>query len=127
MSDIYIKRGDVGNTIVRRLWEHLVDETVNATTGVVTQTDTFQPINLSTATTVRLLLKDQAGASTGGGTCTITNATLGEVSYTTQTADVTAVRVWNAEYEITFPAGRILTVPASGYFTVEVTPDLGGA
>jgi hypothetical protein len=134
MADITLKRGDLGRPIVRRLWEKIVQETVDATTGVITQTITYQPINLTGATSVRLVLKDTTGNTSGGGTATVTNATQGEVTYTTVATDLSVVRLWNMEYEITWSATNIETVPneppaghADPYYQVQVVPDLGGS
>jgi len=116
VADITLKRGDRGRPIVRRLTEVLVD----GTTG----TSVEQPIIL-TGATVRLVLKDQQTNTTGGGACTVTNAALGEVTYTTATADTAQTRVWNLEYEITRSATDVETVPNEGYLTLAIVDDLG--
>jgi hypothetical protein len=109
--DIIIKRGDVGRTIVRRLRRVLVDDEAGTRTVVAA--------DLTGSPTVRLLLKEidrSTGAllsSTGGGTCTITNVSAGEVTYTTQTADVGTSRVWAAEFEVSKSGGTdIQTFPS---------------
>jgi hypothetical protein len=83
MADITLKRGDLSRPISRRLKETITDE--DAATTVT------RGIDLTLATSVRLILKDQAGAATGGGVCTVTSATNGEVLYTTVTADTATV------------------------------------
>src|SRR4051812_39101113 len=99
MADITLKRGDLGRPIVRRLWEKIVQETVDATTRVITQTITYQPINLTGATSVRLVVKDTTGNTSGGGTATVRSATQGEVTYTTVATGLSVVRLWNMECE----------------------------
>jgi hypothetical protein len=116
VADITLKRGDKGRPIVRRLNEVLVDG--------VTGTSVEQPISL-TGATVRLILKDSQTNTTGGGACTVTNASQGEVTYTTTTTDTAQSRVWNMEYEITRSASDIETVPNEGYLTLAIVDDLG--
>lgn len=83
------------------------------------------PIDLTTATTVKLLLKTATGGGTGGGTCTITDAAGGGVRYEWQTADTAAIQSFNGEFEITWSNGEISTVPNDSYITVEIKADLG--
>jgi hypothetical protein len=130
VADLIFKRGDLKRPIVRKLREEITDEE----TGTVY----IQPIDLTGATTVELLLKDQAGASTGGGMTTITNAQDGEVTYLTQAGDTATVRTWIMEYEITWADGGIETIPnepprdpitgqarTDAYYTVQILQDAG--
>jgi hypothetical protein len=117
MPDLTFKRGDVGRPIVRQLRETLVDE--------VQGTTVTQPIDLSGATQVKLLLKDHAGSATGGGVCAVTDAAAGMTVYLTQTADVNVVRLWDAEWEITRGSGDIETVPNDSYISIAIIQDLG--
>ena len=83
-------------------------------------------VNLTTATSVKLLLKSQgSGSIEGGGTCTITDAAAGRVAYDLVGADTEDVTIFNGEFEVTWADGSIQTFPNSGYFTLEITPDLG--
>jgi hypothetical protein len=135
-ADHVFKQHDLGRPIVRRLYEILKDENpvVDPSTGAVSleASYTLQPLNLTGATQVKLLLKDQASTGTGGGVATVTDAVNGEVTYVTVSADTNTVRTWNMEYEITWPTGSIQTVPEetpaghdAPYYTVQITGDLG--
>lgn len=124
MADITLKRGDLSRPISRRLKETITDE--DAATTVT------RGIDLTLATSVRLILKDQAGAATGGGVCTVTSATNGEVLYTTVTADTATVRTWLMEWEITWAGGSVETIPNQAptgrtdpYYTLAIVADLG--
>src|SRR5690242_16797404 len=106
MADLVIKRGDTRPKLVRNL-----QQTVD---GVVSN------IDLTMATSVRLILKAQTGSATGGGACTITDAVNGEVTYTWASADTATVTLWNAEWEITWNDSGIETVPSDSYITIQV-------
>lgn len=138
MADYTYKRGDVGQEIVVELWEELVSETIDTSTGDITETATWQRIALVSGDTVKLLLKDYTngvlGAAVGGGACTISNMPLSEVTYTLVTADLNTARTWAVEFEITKATGEVITVPDEPdaphqrtipYLTLDVLPDLG--
>jgi hypothetical protein len=89
-------------------------------------TDTVGPINLTTATTVELIMVEMgSGSATGGGFCAITDAVAGRVSYEWDPEDTDDVGIFNAEFEIVWADGGIQTVPNTTYFTVEIKDDLG--
>lgn len=111
MADVTIKRGDTRPKLVR---------TLQQTVGVTTTA-----IDLTTATSVKLNLKDTQTSTTGGGLCSITSAAAGQVTYTWLTSDTSTARTWNAEFEITWNDAGIETVPNGSYFTIEVFGDLG--
>jgi hypothetical protein len=90
---------------------------------VLTLTDQNGPINLSTATTVKLILK--SGTTTITGTCNITTPTSGIVTYVWAAGDTSVVGTYDGEVEITWNTGKIETVPNDSYFTITVFPDLG--
>jgi hypothetical protein len=113
MADITVKRGDT-----RPVLTFTLNQTVSGTATA---------INLTTASTVTLLLKDTAGATTGGGVCTIASAASGRVTYTLKTSDTNTVRTWNGEFEIIWADAGIETVPNEGYVTIAVVSDLGGS
>lgn len=109
-----------------------------ATTITIKQHDTWPPlvailsdangvIDLTTATTVKLLLKSLgAGSTVVSGTCTVdAPPTQGQVTYDWQPADTASVNTFNGEFEITWSNGKITTVPNDSYFTVEIKADLG--
>ena len=82
-------------------------------------------INLTTATTVKLILKTASGSATITGTCAIDDAVNGEVSYAWVSPDTDTVNSYNGEFEITWSNGKVTTVPNDTYFTVEIKADLG--
>lgn len=87
--------------------------------------DASGPIDLTTADSVTLHLKDQgAGTTTGGGPCTIADAAVGRVTYTFTTTDTDTVTMFNAEFEIDWGSSQITTFPNEGYFTVQITAEL---
>lgn len=87
--------------------------------------DANGPINLTTAASVKLILKTASGSTQIIGTCSIVSAVAGTVRYLWQTSDTASVNTFNAEFEITWNDGKIETVPNSGYFEVAVVADLG--
>ena len=107
MADFEIKRGDSHPPIFATL-----------------------PLDLTTASVVKLLFKTSTGSVTYDRTCTILDAAGGEVSYVWTTADaasgpLSAVNTFNIEWEITWSDSTKTTVPNKGYKTLEVFPDLG--
>lgn len=84
------------------------------------------PIDLTAATQVKVLAKNSTGSVTWSGTCTITSAPAGAVTYTfTGVTDTSTVNSYDAEFEITWTSGKITTVPTVGYFKIVVGADLG--
>lgn len=111
MADITIKRGDTRPVLVRNL-KQVIDDVETA-------------INLTTATAVMFHLKRLDG--TGGllgGTCVVTNAAAGEVTYTWATADTLSTAEYNGEFQITWTGGGIETVPNASWITISVLEDL---
>lgn len=114
MADLTIKRGDTRPVLGAQL------------------TDNASPLNLTTATAVKMLMRLPAGPSPKvEAACTITNASTGTITYTWQTGDTDTVGLYNVEFEITWNDGGIQTVPngtptgATGpYYTVEIVADL---
>jgi hypothetical protein len=82
------------------------------------------PIDLTTATTVKLILKPTSGSSITG-TCTVVTPAAGLVSYTWIVGDTAVVTSYQGEFEITWATGKVTTVPNDGYFQVVVMADLG--
>lgn len=56
---------------------------------------------------------------------TIVNAANGLVRVDWQAGDLQIPGEYDAEFEITFQNGRVLTVPNTGYIRIQVVPDLG--
>jgi len=90
---------------------------------VLTLTDQNGPINLSTATTVKLILK--SGTTSITGNCVITTPTSGIVTYNWGGSDTAVVGTYDGEVEITWNTGKIETVPNDSYFSITVMADLG--
>jgi hypothetical protein len=105
MADFTIKRGDR-----RPILE-------------ATLTDEDGPIDLTSAASVKLLLK--SGATTVDGACVVVSAVAGTVSYTWGATDTLIVGAYDAEFEITWSTGIVETVPNDSYFSVEFVQDLG--
>jgi hypothetical protein len=84
------------------------------------------PIDLTTATSVKLLMRvtGSVGAAKVDAAATITSAAAGEVTYTWLAADTDTAGTYDAEWEITWSDGGIETVPNDGYFTVVVGDDI---
>lgn len=94
---------------------------------VATLTDTNGPINLTTATTVKFIMKSATLLVTGN--CTITTPASGVVTYTWGATDTNIAGNYTVEFEIHWAAGGIQTVPnaASANLVIEIDPDLEGA
>lgn len=108
MADFNIKRGDT--------WPP-IDAVLSDDDG---------PIDLTSATTVKIIFKTPgAGSTTFNGTCTITDALSGAVRYVWGPTDTATVNTYNVEYEITWTDSTKTTIPTIGYKTVEVLQDLG--
>jgi hypothetical protein len=114
--DYSVKRGDTAPPIAAQL----------------TMRDTAAPdararvaIDLSAATAVRFLMKSFNGKRAFAGTCDITDAPLGQVSWVIDPDFTASPDIYQAEYEITWNDGTIQTVPDDGYAVVEVEQDLG--
>jgi hypothetical protein len=112
MADVDIKRGDS--------WPP-VDAVLSDQDG---------PIDLTTATSVKLLFKTTTGSTAYSRVCTVTDALGGEVRYIWTLADAasgptSAVNSFNIEWEITWSDGTVTTVPNVGYKTLSVVADLG--
>lgn len=95
-----------------------------------TLSDANGPVDLSTATTVKMILKGTAntGAVTITGTCVPDpdqTANKGKGSYTWATGDTDNPDTYNAEFEVTWGDGTIETFPNDGYKTVLIEEDLG--
>lgn len=90
-----------------------------------TLTDQDGPINLTTATSVKLLAKSRTDATTISGTCSIVSAAQGKISYTWVSGNTSAPGSYDMEFEITWGVGQIETVPNDTYLWLEIAQDLG--
>jgi hypothetical protein len=89
--------------------------------------DGTTPVNLTTATSAKLILK--SGSLTVTPTLVIEDATLGKVRYDWTAGDLTGVlaaaATYRAEVEVTWNDGTKQTFPGGDYGTVIVVSDLG--
>lgn len=88
-----------------------------------TLSDDNGPIDLSTATGVKLLMR--TGGTLVSGACTIVDARNGIVRYDWARGDTDTVGEYNVEFEITWPTALPETVPNDGYNSIEIQADLG--
>lgn len=80
------------------------------------------PIDLTTAAQVKMYLRGTT--VTINGTCSITNAAAGEVTYTWAVGDLAVNGNYDGEFEITWASGKKETVPNDGYFSFTILDDL---
>jgi len=81
------------------------------------------PIDL-TGASVRFIMAKTDGTVVVNANATIVDATAGKVRYEWQQGDLSEEGRYNAEFEVTFPNGDVLTAPSQGYFIIEVQRDL---
>lgn len=108
MSDFYIKQGDTLKPIEAVLQ------------------DEIGPINLSSCT-VRMIIR-RVGATRVSAlvrTCTLTDAANGRVTMNWQAGDTAKSGSFRAEFEITYPDTKKMTVPNNGWVSIVILPDLG--
>lgn len=82
------------------------------------------PVDLTNATSVSLIVKQQGGAKYFKSTGTILDAINGVVSYTWASGDTDTVGTFQMEFEVIWPTGRPETFPNSGYDTLIVGASL---
>lgn len=107
MASIVLKRGDT----LPVLQAQLLDSEGN-------------PVNLTTAEQVRFLMIDRKGNPVVDAPAFIVNAEEGFVQFFWRPEDTSQVGSFNAEFEVTFDDGSILTFPNDRYFTIQIFPDL---
>lgn len=90
---------------------------------LITCYDGDTPVDLSTATSARLIITDRAGTNVVDAA--VTGDAAGQVAYTLPPTAVANVLRLYAEVEVTWPGGTIQTFPASGTLTIDVVADLG--
>ena len=89
-------------------------------------TDQNGPIDLSTASSVKLILKQALPPTTVTGAMAISvPASAGIVTYTWAGTNTDVPGSYDGEVEITWAAGKVETVPNDGYFSVIIQSDLG--
>jgi hypothetical protein len=89
---------------------------------VATLSDANGPVDVTNATSIRLLLKGATAAVSG--VMTKVTASAGIVSYDWQAADTAVPGDYKGEIEVTWPGPKVETFPNDSYFTVTVVADL---
>lgn len=94
-----------------------------------TLTDSVGAINLTSATSVKFVMKGKVSATTVTGTCTIVDAVNGKVSYAWVSPDTNTPDTYSVEFVIHWSAGGIQTVPnaLAANPTVEIDANVTGA
>ena len=110
MADITIKKDDTRPVIQRYLIQNIDGAT--------------SPINLTTASQVKFIMKKDANLVTGIASIVTPGSAC--VAYKWATGDTATANLYDAEWEITWADGGYETVPNNGYWSIEVVDDLGG-
>ena len=123
MADFTLKRGDTKPALAVQLTD---------TVGAVTT-----PIDLTAATTVKLIMRNQSappGSSPAvNSACSFVDRAQGRISYQWGPANTSSAGLFNTEFQITWNDGGIETVPNDAipannglpYYVIEIKEDLG--
>lgn len=84
-------------------------------------------IDLTTATSVKIILKPQGGGSNVIGTCVVVTPASGIIRYDWIAADTAVAGTYDCEFEINWGAGNKETVPNTAEKTVDIRADLDNA
>lgn len=107
MADFYLKAADTKPDLTATLLD---------AAGVA--------VNL-TGATVEFAMKKNGGSSTKvSAAATLVTPSAGTVKYVWQSADTDTPGDYNAEFEVTFGDGTVLTFPNSGYFTINIAAEI---
>lgn len=92
-------------------------------------TDDGEPVDLSSADTVRFIMEDKyeqivVDADNNTGNVSIVDAAAGEVEYGFSAADTETVGTYKAEWEVTYDTGAVETFPTGGKITIEVFEEI---
>lgn len=79
-------------------------------------------INLSSASAVKLVMMSMGGVNKVNSPCTITDATIGQVSYAWASADVDTAGTFYAKFMVTI-GGQDLPIPSDRFLVVEIAED----
>lgn len=85
-----------------------------------------KPLNLSTASSVTLRLRERGSTTNASivGTCVVAGSSRGEVEYRWASGETDAVGTFAAELVVTWSDGRTQTVPSRGRLTVIISDSL---
>jgi hypothetical protein len=84
-----------------------------------------QPLDLTNATSVKLIMKSAGALVTG--TCTIVDAVDGGIKYVWAGGDTAVSGTYQVEFQVTWNDGTKQTLPNDSYDTVTVMDDLDNA
>lgn len=91
--------------------------------------DQVGPVNLTTADSVKFIMKMASPSTLVTGVCVIvtpqTGADVGKVTYDWIPADTATNGTYQVEFEVTWNPGDVETFPNDGYKTLEIKDDLG--
>lgn len=91
-----------------------------------TLSDQDGPVNLTTASTILLLLKPALTPLTiFQGVCEVVSAVDGKIRYVWDEPDTAIADTYAGEFEVTWTDSTITTFPNAGYFSLEIQPDIG--
>lgn len=79
-------------------------------------------INLSSASAVKFVMMSTGGVNKIDSACTVTNATIGQVSYAWASADVDTAGTFYAKFMVTI-GGQDLPIPSDRFLVVEIAED----
>lgn len=83
-----------------------------------------QPINLSGAT-LKFHMKGRNSTQVKvDAAAVIVDAVAGKVEYRWAPGDTSQIGAFDAEYQITYPGAKPLTVPNDGYMTVQIVAEI---
>ena len=79
-------------------------------------------INLSSASAVKFVMMSSGGVNKIDSACTVTNATIGQVSYAWTSNDVDTAGTFYAKFMVTI-GGKDLPIPSDRFLVVEIAED----
>lgn len=86
--------------------------------------DKSTPIDLDGTTVTFIMRAKSSSAPKVEAEATVVDAEAGAVSYAWAVGDLATAGTYLCEWQVTYPDGRTLTVPSSGYDQIRVLADL---
>lgn len=86
--------------------------------------DKWTPIDLDGTTVTFIMRAKSSSAPKVEAEATVVDAEAGAVSYAWAVGDLATAGTYLCEWQVTYPDGRTLTVPSSGYDQIRVLADL---
>lgn len=103
------------------------DDTYPALTAVLS--DQVGAVDLSTADSVKLIMKHESGTPVVIGTCAVaspqTGGNVGKVTYDWTASDTATAGSYDLEFQVTWNVGDVETFPNDSYKSLEIVADLG--